>query len=322
MSQARILDPIQNTQPEESGWICVTSPPGRGLDKETWVNSVVLNDKEFVIFFGDQLLKYNVCRDDWMLLLKLPESLQVGPRVEGWSSISIDEDANRLYMSGEHSAMVVLELESGVIIKKLPAIRCDDDLVDGAMVNVHGSIHQVGGGGSDLIVHRTWNATQEIWNTAKGSSGLKLPGLECNTLVFVPSKNILLLIGGLCDLYDTSTAGIWRYGDATGDWEEIVGFEFDLSEGVSVLTGDEQYIVITGTKHYTQNEIVDVYVLDIRDENEYKLMMSLTRKPSPDATLVARTSSIRETNLLTSGWTRKLFTTERACGHLRRCAPA
>lgn len=300
-----------NAVPVDPRWITVASPP----DGHMIGNSMVLDDAQFAItvsqqFRRRQIFKYNVHRDEWTVLLNIEESLgsQKLP-----ISRCIDLDARRLYMSGEVSIMMVIDLDSGAVITRLPKVRYIPQNIGvcPSVVNVCGTIHKIGGDFTrDSYPHTIWDGNQEKWIPARGCSTLLTDGLSCCSTVFVPSKNKLFLIGGLYDPGDEFSAGIWSYDIANGIWKKMEGIEFHLFQCDSILTLDEQYILITGTEHITSKHIVDIYVLDIRDDGDYKLMMSLTRKPSRYSTLVARSSNCRESHLLACGWTRKLFATD------------
>ena len=101
---------------------------------------------------------------------------------------------------------------------------------------------------------------------------------------------------------------LWRFDIATSTWKHIENVRKEYSETRAVLTSDAQNVIIVGTS----TGLIDV--LDIQDDNDYKVTRSMVSAVSPiefgNASAYPVVMKCRERDVirLTSAWYRKLFT--------------
>ena len=109
-------------------------------------------------------------------------------------------------------------------------------------------------------------------------------GQTNGSLIFVSTQNVILLIGGRTHPFSKSfplhsladPLGICRFDLSTKDWNRI-DITFDISKCAVVLSSEEEYVIMFAAVNHpvdvddTQHAI---YVLDIRDKDEYKLWKS------------------------------------------------
>ena len=292
--------PKFNMQPD---WQPVSSHPGQ----ECRSNVLMLNEREFIIGTNrHQIFKYNAHRDEWTLFVESLGIFQNG-------NLSMVLDHNGLRMSGGWNEILTVDInngeQTGTRMRKCWIIH------GGSMmfwVNAGGTIHKVCWG------HSVWNRDTCIWDKYKvpDQFGGNVAGAS---LVYVPSKRIILMIGGRRSNY--GPIGIWRFVIASSEWEQMVQPDAFPNESVAaVLTSNEEKVIIAGGRDCAPIDSTYVFlqVLDISNDDRYGLWQStircpLTRGRGDNAVEVdhcARTSGRSESRLLTVGWIRKTFTSE------------
>ena len=259
---------------------------------------VALNDQEFLMSLGrTDLMKYNTVNKEWTLFLEWDED-------PCYHLIQIDRQMNRLYFSNTNGSMIVKDLSTGLTIQKPSRAEHYAD-VEYGFVNANGTIYRLGGLKEQRAIwdksHGCWNPSEVVHPYFAGHY------LDMVSLIYVKSKNIILMLGGLAR--NVGQSGMWRFDIATSKWTHVETVEDDYHSTDAVLTSDEQHVIIVCGYR--------IDVLDIRDENDYKITgsMKLTKEFS-DGEYHGFTYPVlmkrRETEViaLTSGWFRKLFHSE------------
>ena len=200
-------------------------------------------------------------------------------------------------------------------------------------------IHRIGGvlsahNGHDHrhgIYNTSWHTFNEDYRTKNplfgtrkepyGNAGGWMPtGFTAGPLVSVPSKNIILMIGGTdCD---GQPMGIWKieyvvdeqgrrrwlsesdseHGYPVASHTKIENLNFTAECFSAVLSSDDRYVVIGGNGK--------LFVLDIGVEEHYRVWQSAIAPPAPSGITMclARTTSLKNARaiLAVSGWIRRL----------------
>ena len=121
------------------------------------------------------------------------------------------------------------------------------------------------------------------------------------SLLHVPSKHMMLMIGGTIS---HKPLGIWKFCLIAQEWTKLPNLDFNHKYVDSVLSSNEDYILIT------RGAVSDkISVLDIRDENEYKLRECKIKLPKVGKCLIVRMGGIKD-EILTIGWIKELFKTK------------
>ena len=211
-----------------------------------------------------------------------------------------------------------------------------------AMISVNGIIHKIWATEDDFLVgHEIWNATDKQWESKEvvldEVTEMMAECLQRNhnvvSVVHVESQNIILVFIGTVDAdWQYIYRGIWRYEVATKKWTHIERFGrvFNFAFCDVALTSDEEYVVIVGGRPLSADESNNeiemdgdrIFVLDIRNENEYKLWnTSIVADKSilnrrwfnqnnwGHRCQITQCAPLRD-DLLISGWVRQLFASE------------
>ena len=285
-------------------------------------SAVILNDMEFIIAGdigegGDKdlnaLYKYNTLREEWTRFLSF--NLRYGAPDEYvddsdlYISMEIHRGLNQLFIlcsfwSEMHDDFVldtsVLDIRNDTVVHRLCSLRADRQA---KIVHVNGVMHKVGNS------HSIWNEDTLHWESIKTLPGFMDPNLDVGSLcefslVHVPSKDIVLRMGGYSCFWNPP-AGIWQYSVASGIWKEMKDEDnnsFRLMSGApqAVLSSNEQFVIICAP---CSPAVKRFLVLDIRDDDQYKLWDSSVKRP--ELTLMTKTGGQSEISLLIFGWIRK-----------------
>ena len=135
------------------------------------------------------------------------------------------------------------------------------------------------------------------------------------SLVYVPSKGVILMIGGsrlwICGGH--RLVGIWKFVIASSQWEQMIGpTEFPRFSVSAVLTSDEQRVIIMCGRFRTElggfGDFGLLQVLDISNEDRFDLWTSTIRCPlETERHLCARSGNRSDARLAAVGWVRELF---------------
>lgn len=258
-----------------------------------------LNDHEFVATLDcTDFMKYSTTNHKWTILQRLADRANVLLMI-------MDKEENRLFIltgnldSDNRRWLKVVDVLTGSVMHRheLQDKRCL--INDIGLVNAKGTIHLIGG---YQYHHATWNIADGIWNVDRECPWKHHDRLVPGPLIYVESKNIILMIGGnlvFREGGEQMDMGVWRIQVDTSKWEQIeVDGEFRGHQ--AVLSSDEQSVIIVG--------MLKMYILDIRDEDNYKVRQSIGL-PRPSGYLYPVLVKNQETKviLLTSAWFRKSF---------------
>ena len=183
-----------------------------------------------------------------------------------------------------------------------------------ALFNANGTIHKWSTQRSldNVISVSEWNRLNGQWDHEWDIEQMMRPGhgpheltISNQDIVFVCNQDMVLVIGAKTN--KAAVPPVWRYRIGTKKWEHVMGDDrFCLREnGDTVLSSDQRYVIIVQGQ--------DIHVLDIGDDREYKFWTSSIRSPFSsgaayrrDQPRIARSGG---TQLLTSGWVRRLCAT-------------
>ena len=149
-----------------------------------------------------------------------------------------------------------------------------------------------------------FNKFDEIWGALYGTK-----------LIYVPSKQMMLMIGGTMFDYSpihgsthTAAIGIWKFCLNTQKWSKLMDFDYKYVD--SALSLNENYIIIAGgyEGHVFTTKSNKIFVLDLRDEIAYKLKECKIELPKSGPCSIVRVNMKHE--ILTIGWMRRLFRTK------------
>ena len=221
----------------------------------------------------------------------------------------IDPQLNRLYLCYVRGSLIVKDLSTGLTVQKVPNSLTPINLlnynVKFAFVNANGTIHRIGGLSDH---HVTWSEAHSHWNSSKAIQLYAGYYFTRVSLVYVESKNIILMLGGHAhdaQGNDPAPIGMWRFDIAASTWKHIENVTRDYSETHAVLTLDQQNVIIVGKNR--------IDILDIQDENDYKITRSMKLEFGYSYTAAFPVlMKCRETDVvaLTSWWFRKLFSSK------------
>lgn len=303
-----------------------------GFARPVWI----LNEHEFAISVEapknrNALYKYDSRANFWKTLLPVLRE------ETGYYDKEIDVDNGRVFLlqeSGEE--MIIFDIESPrQYLYRISWVNKAERPPLGKMVNVNGSMHYVGC--SDRVYskysmttynrkvhdrigrkcHDVWNEKFLEWQPINTQTVPNVKSID--KLFHVASKNILLMIG---TMKGTTQRCLWRFYIQSKRWELVlefplpsfgltrihrmllseVGIPFPCNEtGFSaVLTSNEQFMIIA------MQSTSSFQILDIRNDDDYKLRSSSIKYPLDNRGTLARTGRMRNSILATSGWIRRL----------------
>ena len=299
------------------------------IEPSTSLQALDLNEREFLIVNrSNKLFKYDTRTDKLTPFLSLPPSCAVKENFLDldYCRMQIDRTNNRIFLLtsitprdifgiplGPHKTKVttsIIDIPSGSLIRQISKDPDDsDEIIEmyPTMVSVNGTMHKVGG------PHTIWNEDKLDWEPIN----VKAAYLDVHEdiadvcLVHVPSKNCVLMLGGNDDSFsfdedsvDKST-GIWRYCVRSGLWEQMKddeGKPFMFVDNPEIhqilLSSNERFVIIAPEQRES------LYVLDIGDDNQYKLWESSVQLPK-QMEFITKSGGLSESKSLVFGWMRR-----------------
>ena len=285
-----------------SPWIVVADWPVVDCPDKFFAATSVwnLNAAEFAIGVNSEMygsrsvFKYNVRSDTWTSFLS--ELVFDSYSFE----IEIDRQNRRVFAS-DMDCTIIFDMETESVVHRLQA-----GFESIKIVNVNGTMHCMGRKGyCDDPTHHIWSEDKLQWQEIKTNIIANVD--EILHLIHVPSKNILLTFA-----YRKTPSGrkseVWRYDIPSKVWENVMDIPIEYNSDVLklsvTLTTEEQIIIIK------QENKSHFQILDIRNENEYKLRDSTIEIPRyAFFGVLARsqgTPGFKQSLTLTMGWTRRL----------------
>ena len=210
--------------------------------------------------------------------------------------MALDTKSNRLFLFSlnrntlEYSTEIVGAREGLSVPLKAPMPNFRFRLI-----NIDGEIHRISYSVNATHHHTIWNDAKQIWEPIKNTPAFAHKGAHGPrnyTLIHVPSKKIILMIGGgIYSGYFKNDTVLWKYHIETQLWEPIKSEKFELCPKLqlmipgylnddfilssightlagcpAVLSSDESSVIILSSTHFL--------VLDIRDDDQYTLRQS------------------------------------------------
>merc|ERR1712228_377483 len=132
-------------------------------------------------------------------------------------------------------------------------------------------------------------------------------GLRDRNIVFRDSGSAIYI-----DQYDYPPASdLWIFSFPTQKWTKIENLQFDAFDFGSVLTSNEHYIVLLGGAIDTgQQDVDDIFILDIRneDESKWKFRKSSIKCPEDGECHAVRTGGVdSKDDILVNGFIKECF---------------
>ena len=276
-----------------------------------------LNVHEFLIASGfnfkdmDGIRKYNIHKDKWTEMMKYPKKKNM--HIE---DVTTDhkEPKSKIYLLESNDDRL---MEFDINTKLLSNFKCNYGVgTDSSMVNINGVFHSIGGndtGGAFNSKHRAINSDNDERAIIHDFKQDGIEYLRNLSTIYVKSKQMILLIGGN-DFYNDKMMGIWQFCLNENQWDKLEQLEFDYDTVSCYLTSDQKYIVIGGGCTLRGNYMDKLYVLDIRKDNEYKLIESTIKLSSAlqgnykGNYKIIGSGGIKD-EILVIGWIKELFKT-------------
>ena len=157
--------------------------------------------------------------------------------------------------------------------------------------------------------HYVWNLSD---NTVKWIDQKWCQLINSASMIYVPSKQMILLIGGPMlsandHITNWTNLGIWRFCLMKNKWTKMK-LEFTYCATSCVLSSDENYIIIAGGQSLDTN-INKIFVLDLTNKMNYKLNECKVKCPQFGKCYIARTGG-KENEYLIFGWIKRIFETQ------------
>ena len=130
-----------------------------------------------------------------------------------------------------------------------------------------------------------------------------------SSLVHIPSKQKLLLIGGCSN---SQFFGIWEFCLNRNEWKKL-DIEFNYFHCSTALTLDSKHVIISGGRKGYDNGYVyedNIHVLDV---SNYKLRKCKIKVPLKRLHSLVRIGGGLQSELLVIGWIRNLFKKPEFC---------
>merc|ERR1712228_82068 len=129
--------------------------------------------------------------------------------------------------------------------------------------------------------------------------------------IYVPSKQLILLIGGYDDVVGfPPSSDLWIFSLPTQKWRKTQNIQFEGYLFGAVLTSNERYIVLLGGINDHKHYVDDIFVLDIKneDDSKWKLRKSTVKCPKIGRCKALRTGGIdSKDDILINGFIKDCF---------------
>ena len=319
----------------DSSWISA-SRPGIYPSWTVFDRPLILNEREFLISAiikdKDVLLKYNVRRDEWTQCLSMPDEW-ITDDDHGMDESLVLQIAcanNRIFCICDHydahaqiqkMKTLVVDIRNGAVIHETWR-QIDGHEMNPSMVNVDGTMHQItnNNASASSAIHSIWSEKKFNWEPIKFSiNSIALPANfmlagDKFSLVHVPSKEFVLMIGGQSD--EHTLVGVWRYRIGSRVWEEILDQHnkpFALGqnrnwgqEEFAVLSACERFVIFAPQTDFDFYQTECFKVLDIINDEQYKVWETSIQVPGY-ANAMTKSGGPLDSRLLAFGWIRKLI---------------
>lgn len=173
-----------------------------------------------------------------------------------------------------------------------------------ALVEANGTVHAVAGTGNSQ--HFVWSEGNGCFHFRHNVGKARM--VPKPTLVHIPSKRMILLIGGYAKSSRSGWTGeIFKYDMDSDKWAQVTGISLKVSGCTALVTADEKYVIIGGGYTGPSVPMYSIFILDIRDDANYKLSTSRIRSPWRGDMIMKKTGGALKNEKLVIGWIRNLF---------------
>eukprot|EP01084_Bolivina_argentea_P001881 3487_1 len=138
--------------------------------------------------------------------------------------------------------------------------------------------------------------------------------MHCGKAIYIPSKESILLIGCWTDpeSFINNSQGpnpkdIWIYSLALQKWRKVENVSFEGFHFGAVLTSNQRYIVLLGGYDGNHVSIPYIKVLDMKDDNNWKMKQSTICCPDNGPCSAVRTNGVDSNKLLVIGFIKQCF---------------
>ena len=249
------------------------------------------------------LYKYSMVANKWIPFL--PE-LTIKLQHFQLNQIGFDWVKRRIFIliksPYRDSGTRILHIENQSLLQRY-STGYGRELPQGMLIHVDGKMHCV----SDHS-HSIWNETHIEWQPI--SAKLTYPstttpgGAYHSQVIHVPSKNILLLFRWAFNSQKTNNLGntimhVWRHRIGSNEWTDVLQKEpLQNIKGSVVLSSDEHFVIIAQPH---------LWILDIRNDDQYKIRKSTVAVPVEHSPrILAHSDCAFGSGNLVSGFTRRL----------------
>ena len=217
----------------------------------------------------------------------------------------IDDYLNSENNTSQNATFIFINMTSKTMHTKSFSELPDNDIKFNfcAILRMNEEIHIIGGrhNSKHLVWNIATNSEEEIYDFAK--VGQFKEGLMGPNAIYVPSKDVIILIGGR----GSKANGIWIFSMKSKKWAKMDALSFIHWNVSLTLTSNEEYVVIAGGYGVggSINSTDKIFVLDIRDDNEYKLSESKIKCPSKGLCHIVAVGGLKD-EYLVRGWLKEI----------------
>eukprot|EP01084_Bolivina_argentea_P205652 351285_1 len=274
-----------------------------GLPKDLSIRSVLsINEHEFIATSTKRstgIYKYNMNKDEFAQFFKY--SKQMFPF---HNAAAINQMQQEVYLFD--GGITVLNLKTNEYKHDIDSYCANSDA---GVLFINNHFHII----NNYYKHAIINYKQDTQTLEIISDTLQSQNsthLTDQSVIYIPSKQSILLLGGLYE-HDTLTKELWIYSLKTQKWKMINNVIFEGYWFSAVLSSNEQYIILFGGQNDSKkydDPVDDIFVLDIKDDNAFKLKKSTMRCPQPGECHGVRTGGINsKSDILVIGFIKKCF---------------
>ena len=185
------------------------------LSSFEFVVAILLNyDKD-----NNGIHKYNVHKNKWTQIMRYPQDELI--QVETMA-IGQQRHQTMIYFTNLVDGKLMMFDDEA---KNLSTVKSNYPVAeDSSMVNINGVFHNIGG--DENTEHVAWNSHNDETVIMHDFKEDGYCGILCPSTIYVPSKQMILLIGGDAGLFN-KPVGIWKFCLVTQDWKKLEGLQLD-----------------------------------------------------------------------------------------------
>ena len=307
-----------------SGWIRLPDPPKslRYGVSSNWHHDSFVIAPDWKTSQSNGVYRYNAITGKWDIVIKYPinknfwvRDIATDPKNDNlfiWTNVRNDyvmgegclEDCYLLTGNAKSKqSRGVFKNQNGRVMSHSHSIVYIKEQLHFFDENSHGIWNGKSGDGAsfEMVSKYTWR---------------RMCGFFESRFIALPSKGIILLIGGRCATWQYDFE-ILKYSVESKQWSGT-GIEFKYWRPTVVLTPSEKYVILAGGKRFGDQQYGEnIHILDIQDDANWNLYESKVTIPKDVEHHLAVTGGV-ENDHLVIGWTRALFKKQE---YLKLCFP-